>query len=158
MYIRQLTEQEIPVALKLVWEVFLEFEAPEYSEEGVETFREFIEPTSIIDKVTLGELLFIGCLDDEEQIVGVLAIRAFHHICLLFVLKKYHRQGIARTLFETAKKLCIERNTGKITVNSSPYAVEIYRKLGFIVAGTELQQNGIRYTPMYCLLKSGCYH
>jgi hypothetical protein len=30
----------------------------------------------------------------------------------------------------------------KITVNSSPYAVEIYKKLGFTVVGDEVNENG----------------
>lgn len=34
------------------------------------------------------------------------------------------------------------------TVNSSPYAVEVYRHLGFTPTNTEQLTNGIRYTPM----------
>ena len=34
------------------------------------------------------------------------------------------------------------------TVNSSPYAVEVYRHLGFTPTDTERLANGIRYTPM----------
>ena len=34
------------------------------------------------------------------------------------------------------------------TVNSSPYAVEVYRHLGFVPTDTEQLTNGIRYTPM----------
>ncbi|MGM9541909.1 MAG: GNAT family N-acetyltransferase [Candidatus Limivicinus sp.] len=34
------------------------------------------------------------------------------------------------------------------TVNSSPYAVEVYRHLGFTPTDTEQLTNGIRYTPM----------
>lgn len=55
-----------------IWEVFLQFEAPEYSEEGIQEFA----------------------------------------------------------------------------VNSSPYAVEIYRHLGFEEVDQEQTVNGIRFTPM----------
>ena len=34
------------------------------------------------------------------------------------------------------------------TVNSSLYAVEVYRHLGFVPTDTEQLTNGIRYTPM----------
>ena len=39
MDIRKLTENEKPAAMELAWRVFLEFEAPEYSPEGVLVFR-----------------------------------------------------------------------------------------------------------------------
>ena len=38
----------------------------------------------------------------EQQLCGVIAFRDFGHISLLFVKKEYHRQGIARRLFQTA--------------------------------------------------------
>ena len=41
---RTLKEAELPEAMKLVWEVFLEFAAPEYSRQGIEEFRSFLSP------------------------------------------------------------------------------------------------------------------
>lgn len=38
--VRRISGNEIAQAIDLSWEVFLRFEAPEYSEEGVRTFRE----------------------------------------------------------------------------------------------------------------------
>ena len=35
-----------------------------------------------------------------------------------------------------------------MTVNSSPYAVGIYRKLGFKAVDDEQSVNGLRFTPM----------
>ncbi|WP_347567129.1 GNAT family N-acetyltransferase [Alistipes finegoldii] len=40
----------------------------------------------------------------------------------------------------------------RITVNSSPYAVEIYRRLGFTATDAERVTDGIRFTPMTYLL------
>ena len=34
------------------------------------------------------------------------------------------------------------------TVNSSPYAVEIYRHLGFVPTDDEQSVDGLRFTPM----------
>jgi len=39
-----------------------------------------------------------------------------------------------------------------ITVNSSPYALEVYHRLGFIDKDREQTVDGIRFTPMACLL------
>ena len=36
----------------------------------------------------------------------------------------------------------------EFTVNSAPYAVDIYRHLGFAETGPEQTINGIRFTPM----------
>lgn len=72
----------------------------------------------------------------------------------MFVNKEYHRQGIAKSLFQTVEERCkSEDNLSKITVNSSPYAIEVYHCLGFFDTDKELTANGIRFTPMFFLLK-----
>ena len=63
------------------------------------------------------------------------------HIALFFVDARYQRQGIGRQLFESAKQ-------AGMTVNASPYAVEIYHKLGFVETDKEQVVNGLRFTPM----------
>lgn len=45
-------------ALDLVWQVFLEFEAPEYSDEGIQEFKNFIDINSIEQKIDKNEMLF----------------------------------------------------------------------------------------------------
>lgn len=82
----------------------------------------------------------------NESIVGVIALRnQGHHIALLFVDGTHHQKGIGRSLFETAFKYS---DSQVITVNSSPYAIEFYGKLGFIPDGPKQSTDGIRYTPM----------
>ena len=39
-------------------------------------------------------------------------------------------------------------DTQIFTVNSSPYAVEVYRHLGFVATDAEQCTDGLRYTPM----------
>lgn len=41
--IRMLEKEEKPEALKLIWEVFSRFEAPDYSPEGISSFREILD-------------------------------------------------------------------------------------------------------------------
>ena len=58
----------------------------------------------------------------------------------------FHRQGIGRLLFQA---YLAEGGWGRVTVHSSPYAVEVYRQLGFFpTAEEQLSPDGIRYTPM----------
>lgn len=135
-------------AMDLVWKVFLEFEAPEYSDEGIREFKDFIAPTAVEHRITNGELFVWGCFKDKN-IVGVIATRPPLHISLLFVDKEYHRQGIARALYETVlNHYKSNSNCTQATVNSSPYALEAYRKLGFVDTDSEQTVNGLRFIPM----------
>ena len=137
--IRRLTADEIPAAAELMWEVFLQFEAPEYPEEGIRTFR-----ANLDDHEKLGKLRFYGAFDDDT-LIGTICVREPQHIGGFFVRADYHRRGIGRALFETMAADYAEQT---FTVNSSPYAVDIYRHLGFTATDSEQLKDGIRYTPM----------
>lgn len=138
--VRELEQEEITKALSLAWRVFQEYEAPDYTKEGVEEFYK-----SIHDENYLSKLCLYGAFAGKE-IVGVIATRSGGtHIALFFVDGKYHRQGIGKQLFQTVWARC---SFGKMTVNSSPYAVLIYHKLGFHDTDTEQVVNGLRFTPM----------
>jgi len=144
-----LRPEETELAMALVWQVFCEFEAPEYEAEGVEEFRTFILVENITNKMRTGEMRLWGAFSDGA-LRGVLAERGAGHISLLFVQKEFHRQGISRALMEHYTQLCRNAEVEDITVNSSPYAVEVYRRLGFTETGAEQTQKGIRFTPMVC--------
>lgn len=146
MQIRELYVNEMNKAIDLVWHVFKEFEAPDYSEQGVKEFW-----NSIHDEEYLNKLRIYGAFEDE-QILGMIATRnEGGHIALFFVDGKYQRHGIGKKLFS----LVSEDNTGgSITVNSSPFAVPIYHRLGFVDTNSERVTNGLRYTPMMINLKN----
>ena len=137
--VRRLAPEEVPAALELCWQVFLEFEAPEYSPEGVAAFR-----ASLDDKERVRKLNFYGAFDGEK-LVGVLCMRPPQHIGGFFVDAVYHCRGIGRRLFEAMRQ---DYKVQAFTVNSSPYAVEVYRRLGFVPTDTEQLTDGLRYTPM----------
>ena len=139
--IESISKKHHEAAINLVLSVFLQYEACDYSQEGINTFKAFISNPESIDS-----LEFYGAYINYDEIIGVIATRNNgNHIALLFVDGRYHRQGIGRNLF----KVVLNKSTGnKITVNSSPYAVEIYKKLGFIPDTDEQIKEGIRFTPM----------
>ena len=126
--IRPLRTEEVPAAVALIWEVFLQFEAPEYPEEGVRTFRALLD-----DSEKLSKLRFYGAFD-EGVLVGTLCMRQPQHIGGFFVRADHHRRGIGRALF---RRMTQDYEKQEFTVNSSPYAVEIYRHLGFTATDTE---------------------
>ncbi len=138
--IKKLTASETQTALDLAWKVFQEYEAPDYSKEGVEEFYR-----SIHDDNYLAMLSLYGAFV-SEKLVGVIATRSEGtHIALFFVDGEYHRNGIGKKLFQTVLSQC---STNRMTVNSSPYAVPVYHKLGFTDTDTEQVINGLRFTPM----------
>ena len=137
--VRRLRAGEIPDALALMWKVFLQFEAPEYSAEGIASFRASLE-----DEERIRSMTFYGAFDGKK-LVGVLCMRAPQHIAGFFVDAAYHRRGIGRTLFETMRQ---DYDRQVFTVHSSPYAVGFYRRLGFVPTQGEQITNGLRYSPM----------
>lgn len=140
MEIRKLNPTEKNAALKLVWEVFQEFESPDYTQEGTDSFRNYIQHANTIDNLEM-----LGAFDRKE-LTGMIATRNDgSHIALFFVRKEHHRQGIGRQLFE---KVATDSRSERITVHSSPYAVDIYHRLGFTDTQPEQSTDGIRYTPM----------
>lgn len=141
MEIKKIDRNQRDTAIQLVSTVFMQFEAPDYSAEGVETFKR----TAIYNNDFLDSLNMYGAYD-SETLLGVIATRnKGNHIALFFVDGKHHRQGIGKRLFQ----IVLENSTGKeITVNSSPYAVEVYHRLGFVDIAPEETTNEIRYIPM----------
>ena len=57
----------------------------------------------------------------------------------------YHRRGIGNKLFDAMRRYYAHP---VFTVNSSPYAVEVYRHLGFVPTDEEQSADGLRFTPM----------
>lgn len=139
MEIRKILKEEMKNALDLVWKVFLEYEAPDYTEEGIEEFKKSIND---MDWVNARE--FYGAFN-KNQLLGVIATKDISHIALFFVDGKYQKQGIGRKLYNKVELL---NNKGYFTVNSSPYAHEIYKHLGFIDTDVEQCINGLRFYPM----------
>lgn len=48
MDIQKIEGTQITDAIDLIWTTFLQFEAPDYSEEGIQSFKDFIENKDII--------------------------------------------------------------------------------------------------------------
>ena len=145
MEIRRLEKEEYGTALDLAWKVFGQFEAPDYSEQGTQAFY-----ASIHDGDYISQLRIYGAFDGAA-LIGLLATRSGGaHIALFFVDGAYHRRGVGRQLFFRAAGDCA---AAEMTVNSSPYALEAYRRLGFNETDTERVEDGIRYTSMLCVIK-----
>jgi GNAT superfamily N-acetyltransferase len=71
------------------------------------------------------------------------------HIHHLFVAEDFQRRGIARQLWAVAKEACLAAgNTGRFTVYSSRFALEVYRRFGFIETGPPETKDEVVAVPM----------
>ena len=149
MQICKIGPDKLHAALELVGETFAKYEVPDYDEMGVETFRHFITYQNMVAKIESGEMRFWGCYM-RGYLVGVIALRCRQHVSLLFVRDKFHHLGVASGLLRLAVNEVANEHPRfrAVTVNSSPYAVGFYRKMGFKEMGPEEKKDGIRYTPM----------
>lgn len=143
MEIREIKKEEMKSAIDLVWKTFLKYEAPDYTEEGINEFEK-----SIRDEEWIQSREFIGAFENDE-IVGVIATKDNNHIALFFVDGTHHKKGIGKALYNKIKR---NNTTGYFTVNSSPYAHEVYQHLGFNDIDKEQLVNGLKFYPMKALL------
>ncbi len=146
--IRCITDDEWPEAMGLAWHVFLIFEAADYSEEGVRNFYRFVTDRILYRMFKAGQYQLFGYFA-EEKLVGIISLRNTNHISLLFVEEHHQNMGIARSLLQYVNNyLLTELAVQEVSVDSSPYAVDFYHRMGFVDTDREITKNGIRYTPM----------
>ena len=144
MNIRRLNDNEIGMALELTWDVFLKFEAKDYTEEGVQEFKDSIDNKDFVSKME-----FFGAFINNK-LVGVISTRDKCHIALLFVNEEFHKQGIGKSLINYILKF---NDKSFITVNSSIYAKSFYEHLGFVCLTDEQNVKGLRFYPMKKYIK-----
>lgn len=149
--IRKIHSNEVMEALALASEVFLQFEAPDYKPEGIDTFkRDIVENENFILKCKQGVCPIYAAFD-EGKIIGIVGMRSNRtHINLVFTKKEYHRQGVATSIFRYLLSDVLKDDPipKEITLNSSPYGMPFYLHLGFIPQSDEQEIDGIRFTPM----------
>lgn len=145
--VRIATSEDWEAAMELAWRTFLKFEAPVYGEEGTKHFLDFISEEKLFKMFLAGEYPMLVATSDN-RIVGMAALRGKGHVSLLFVDEKYHHKGIGSKLIKGLLRIAESNGQGLMTVNAAPYAVEFYKRAGFVASGDETKADGITYTPM----------
>ncbi len=132
----------------LIAGVFNEFVAMHYAKEGVDEFLKSIEPDLTRYRKLEGTHILVA--KARGKIVGMISVLDTRHVSLFFVAREFQGQGVGRELLRRALEICrSERDFPfEMTVSSSPNALEIYKRLGFSVAGEEKRLKGIRFVPM----------
>jgi GNAT superfamily N-acetyltransferase len=145
-------DDDMEAIAALALKVFDEFVAPLYSQEGRDAFHNIAATKAFRERNRTDHLTLIA--ECDGQIIGVLHLRQWRHVAMLFVDRGHQRRGVGRTLVQAAVKTVMRHDeaTRLLTVNSSPNAVEAYRRLGFSPDGPEQVDRGIRFLPMVCEL------
>ena len=143
--VKQLFNNEKDEALLFTKKVCIECKDDSYSEQGIETFCNFVNNKKITKSFKV-----YGAFEDNV-LKGIIATdRRKRHISLFFVDKVSQGKGIGKELMN----IVVNNNENSyITVNSSRYGVPIYEKLGFIKIEDEKEQDGLKFTPMKLVLK-----
>jgi GNAT superfamily N-acetyltransferase len=132
---------------------FNTFVRDDFSREGVDEFHRAIR--DMVFNHPPGHFIMVA--ESPDGIVGMIDVKEDFHISIFFVEPSQMNQGIGRTLLDHAVGLCREKkpDLSEIEIHSSPWAVPVYGKLGFVATGPEQESSGIRYTRMVKKLESG---
>lgn len=151
MIVRMMENDDISSAVMLIREGYDKFVAHDYTPEGTVRFYEYASEEAISARLHSGAHFAMVAVSDGE-LIGIIEIRDFNHCSLFFVKSRFHGQGIGRWLFDEAVAYCHihKPDLRTMAVHSSPYAVPVYKRLGFRSIGTLQEENGIVYQPMIC--------
>ena len=131
----------------LAKKIYLKYNSSLDTDEGINNILTFINYDNLLMRTYIDGSLILKAMDIKENtIIGFIEIRNYSHISLLFVDDKYFRLGLGKELFERAKDIM---PSDKYSVNSSDYAVEFYKKLGFVAIYDNIKvENGVHFHPM----------
>ena len=89
----------------------------------------------------------------DDSIGGIILVKKYWNLQLLFVAPSCQRRGIGRALIDAVLPECRARSPkGKLMVNSSTDAVRFYSKLGFSQTGPGHDRPGGGVPHEYCFV------
>ena len=132
----------------LVFRVFNEYVAPDYTSEGVREFRRYVRPDQFLRRSWADHFTLVAVEGDE--IVGMIELRNYDHVSLFYVDQAHLGAGIGKGLLHNALEICQRHKpeVSEVSTHSSLYAAPIYEKLGFRSTSPEQVKDGMRFVPM----------
>jgi GNAT superfamily N-acetyltransferase len=142
----------------LVIRVFNQFVTHQYSEQNQKAFLKYVEPKSLSKRFYEDSFVLVAAI--KEKIVGMIELVANSRISLFFVEGHLQNIGIGRELLKKSFEICRRKNPAQteIIVNSSPNALNIYKKLAFSVREPEKEKNSIRFVAVEPIFSNSLAH
>ena len=136
----------------LVQQGFVQFVAPDWTTEARQVFMTESSPERFATLIPTAA--FSAVAESNGHLVGFILMPTPSLLGFLFIEPGFLRQGIARALWEAARKHIETAFPAVKTVelNSSPYAVGAYRALGFYPISEPFRRGGCLATRMACWL------
>ena len=141
--IKSIDRENYIEAFDLMWKSFLQYDAGYCDQQGIKAFEMDVIKNPLFVKMLEDDGNYMIGAYQEETLCGVMVVRKRSHIMLLYVRSTMLRQGVGRALIDSLKD-----KQSRITVNSSPFAVEFYEKLGFKIIDSSQNRHGIVSIPM----------
>jgi GNAT superfamily N-acetyltransferase len=118
--------------------------AREFSERARNGLLASMTPSAVRGYLALGYPFTLAEVGDE--LAGVVAVKLPSHLLYLFVSEAHQQRGIARKLWDYAR-----RTTPAIvwTVNASVHARPVYEHLGWAARGPASWHGGVLSLPMF---------
>jgi ribosomal protein S18 acetylase RimI-like enzyme len=86
---------------------------------------------------------------EDGVLAGFIAVRDRSHVFHLFVAHEFQRRSLATQLWQMAKTATTALgHIDAFTVNSSPFALPVYERFGFVKTGLQVEMHGICFVPM----------
>lgn len=147
MLIRPISRLDIPRVAAMFRALAEEFIVHDSAPDAAARFIDENSETGLLGFIEKGIVYHVA--DVDGGVAGFIAVRDQRHLFHMFVDKRYHRQGIARCLWDVARQGAIDAgNEGIFTVNSSNYALPVYIRFGFVRTAPTQESKGLRYNPM----------
>ena len=147
MRIREATIEDAHAISDLIRPLAETYIAREFPPEGAANLLASIDPDAIERYLRSGYEYQVA--EENGAIVGAVGIRDNSHLYHLFIADDFRGRGFARQLWLVALDACRQSgNAGEFTVNSSAFAVAMYRKFGFVETGPPETKNGVTSVPM----------
>ena len=146
--------EEAEAVASLVIASFSQCVAPDYESDGVEAFTEFARPSNLAERDRTGHTTLVA--EAEGRLLGMVQLQWPSHVRMLFVSPEAQRRGIGRALLDAALEILNSESphATTVTVNSSPFAVEPYEKMGFAVSGPRQSKGGVISIPMTKMIRT----
>lgn len=153
--IRPLAPDDIAPVAAMLRELALEFIVPEFAPEAASTFLRANDRQGIERNLQQGMHYHVAEIDGV--LAGFVGMRAHQHVFHLFVGKPWQGHGLARQLWQHARKAaCAAGGAAPFTINASNYAVCAYERLGFVRTGPTAEMHGVYFNPMQWVAGSEC--
>lgn len=147
--LRRYKEEDLIESAMLISKTFRKYNYKDNQKDSSEEYAEYYDPktnlNAIRERFNSSSAFFVA--EHDGQIVGVLRANE-NRIVNLFVLGKYHRQGIGKMLFHEYENDCKKLCYREIVLRSQLYSISFYQACGFKKTTGISHKHGLTIQPM----------